>query len=99
MAQTATGSATATTLTEGTNRLGRPCRRLWVRCDAASAVSIRVRVLNNAAGDGVHDATDYRILAAGEEQIYDASVENKINALYVWTGSGTGTFSFEATGT
>lgn len=91
-------SATAGTGTESTNQLSKTCRRLWVRCDSGSAASVRVRVQNEAENDNIHDDAEYRVLAAGEEQVYDASIDNKISALYVWTASGTGTFSFEVTG-
>lgn len=98
-ARTLNASATATDSTDDTNQLSGTCRRLWVRCDTGSTASVRVRVQNRAETDNIHADADYRVLAAGEEQVYDASGENPISALYVYTASGTGTFSFEVTGT
>lgn len=79
--------------------LTRPCRRLWVRCQATSPESINVRVRNVSVDDSIHGSSEHRVLAAGEEQIYDASIENKISGLFIWCSGGTGTYSYEATGT
>lgn len=94
MARAANASSATTSTT--TNILTGTCRRLWVRCDSGSAASVRVRVSNTA--DHIHNSGEFRVLAAGEEQVYDASAENPIESLVVDTASGTGTFSFEVTG-
>ncbi len=92
----ATNAGSATT--SASNLLTGKCRRLWVRCDAGSAVSVRVRVQNTHSPEHIHGNDEYRTLAAGEEQVYDASADNPIASLEIYTGSGTGTYSFEVTG-
>lgn len=97
----ASNAASATTSTGATNQLTGECRRLWVRNDAGSAADLRVRVRNNdqtSAGGSIHGAVEFTILAAGEEQVFDASSENPINTLHCYTASGTATFSFTVTG-
>lgn len=81
------------------NQLGRPCRRLWIRCDSTSPEAVTVRIQNDKANDHIHDDGDERTLAVGEEQVYDASGENKIANVRVRSAGGTGTFSMESTAT
>lgn len=95
MARAENGATATTSLSD--NLLSRTCRRLRVTCDSGSAQPVRFRV-QNAQGDNIHDTGEYIELAAGESEVFDASVENQISDLRVQTGSSTGTYSWTVTG-
>lgn len=90
-----------TATTTPSNLLTGECRRLWVKCATASSQPLRVRVRNrdtDSASGSIHGADEYTGLAAGEEQVFDASSENPITSLEIYTASATGTASWSVTG-
>lgn len=90
-----------TITTTPSNLLTGECRRLWVKAATATAQPIRVRVRNrdqDSASGSIHGAAEYTELAAGDEQVFDASAENPIVSLELYTGSATGTASWSVTG-
>jgi len=97
MARAANG-ASASSSDGSVNRLTGSARRLEVSCDTGSSQPIRVRVQNREPANGIHDDTEYAELAAGESKVFDASTENQIETLNIYTASGTGTYSFTVTG-
>lgn len=83
------------------NRLTGHCRRLWVRCDSASAQPVRVRVRNRdkvSASGSIHGPADYTQLEAGDERVFDGSTENPIETLHLYTAGVSGQASWSVVG-
>jgi len=89
-------NAASATITE-TNVLTGKCRQLWVRCDSTSVVSLNVRVQNNQP-DHIHADSEHVVLAAGEEMVFNGTLDNAIAKLTLFTSSGIATYSFSVLG-
>lgn len=90
-----------TVTTTPSNLLTGECRRLWVKAASATAQPIRCRVRNrdqDSASGSIHGEDEYTEIAAGDEQVFDASAENPIVSLELYTAAATGTASWSVTG-